>query len=128
MTFNFLISARNTRMKKGILEIERKKFSLSSRKIRFLFKFPNERSCIIKRKIQKSTSLFFGKYQYSYKQQIRFSRILAWWLSSNVSNASEIIQGSLVGPISVHFRGSITYTGASGGLRSHILALFWNFE
>ena len=50
------------------------------------------------------------------------------WLSPNVSNSSEIIQGSLVGPISVHFRGSLIYTGASGGLRSYILALFWNFE
>ena len=50
------------------------------------------------------------------------------WLLPNVSNSSEIIQGSLVGPISVHFRVSIIYTGASGGLRSHILALFWNFE
>ena len=50
------------------------------------------------------------------------------WLSPNVSNSSEIIQGSLVGPISVHFRGSITYSGASGGLRNHILASFWNFE
>ena len=46
------------------------------------------------------------------------------WLSPNVSNSSEIIQESLVGPFSVHFRGSITYTGASGGLRSHILE-FW---
>ena len=52
------------------------------------------------------------------------------WLSPNVSNSSEIIQGSLMGPVSVHFRGSLTYTGASesGGLRSHILALFWKFE
>ena len=31
------------------------------------------------------------------------------WLSPNVLNSSEIIQGSLVGPISVHFRVSITY-------------------
>ena len=46
------------------------------------------------------------------------------WLSPNGSNSSEIIQGSLVGPNSVHFGGSITYTGAWGGLQSHI----WNFE
>ena len=46
----------------------------------------------------------------------------------NVSKSSEIIQGSLMGPNSVHFRGSFTYTGASGRLRSHILASFWNFE
>ena len=45
-------------------------------------------------------------------------------LSPNVSNSSEIIQGSLVGPISVHFMVSITYTGASGWLQGHILALF----
>ena len=50
------------------------------------------------------------------------------WLLPNVSKSSEIIQGSIVGPNSVHFRGSFTYTGASGGLRSHFLALFWNFE
>ena len=50
------------------------------------------------------------------------------WLLPNVSKSSEIIQGSIVGPNSVHFRGSFTYTGASGGLQSHILALFWNFE
>ena len=31
-------------------------------------------------------------------------------MSPNASNSSEIIQGSLVRPISVHFRGSITYT------------------
>ena len=37
-------------------------------------------------------------------------------------------QGSLVGPISVHFRGSITYAGALGGLRSHIMALLWNLN
>ena len=49
-------------------------------------------------------------------------------LLPNVSNSSEIIQGSLVGPISVHFRESFTYTEASGGLQSHIWALFWNFE
>ena len=49
-------------------------------------------------------------------------------LSINVSKSSEIIQGSLMGPNSVHFRGSFTYTGASGRLRSHILASFWNFE
>ena len=48
--------------------------------------------------------------------------------SINVSKSSEIIQGSLMGPSLVHFRGSFTYTGASGRLRSHILALFWNFE
>ena len=36
-----------------------------------------------------------------------------YWLLPNVSNSSEISQGSLVGPISVHFRGFITYTGAS---------------
>ena len=36
-----------------------------------------------------------------------------------------------MGPISVHFspfQGSLTHTGASGELQSHILALFWNFE
>ena len=48
--------------------------------------------------------------------------------SINVSKSSEIIQGSLMGPNLVHFRGSFTYTGASGRLRSHILASFWNFE
>ena len=48
--------------------------------------------------------------------------------SINVSKSSEIIQGSLMGPNSVHFRGSFTYTGASGRLRSHILTSFWNFE
>ena len=47
---------------------------------------------------------------------------------AKVSNSSEIIQGSLVGPISVHFRESFTYRGASGGLQSHILALFWNLN
>ena len=30
------------------------------------------------------------------------------WLSPNVSNSFDIIQGSMVGPISVHFRGCIT--------------------
>ena len=50
------------------------------------------------------------------------------WLSPIVSNSSEIIQGSLVGPPSVHFRGYFIYTGASGGLQSHILALLWNFD
>ena len=50
------------------------------------------------------------------------------WLLPNGSNSSEISQGSLVGPISAHFMGFITYIGASGGLRSHILALFWDFE
>ena len=44
------------------------------------------------------------------------------WLLTNVSNSSEIIQGSKVGPISVHFRGSITYTGASEGPK----AIFWS--
>ena len=43
-------------------------------------------------------------------------------------NSSEFNQGSLVGPISVHFRESIIYTEASGGLRGPILALFRNFE
>ena len=46
------------------------------------------------------------------------------WLLPNVSKSSEIIQRSLVGPISVHSRGSITYTGVSGGLRSHIWPYF----
>ena len=36
-------------------------------------------------------------------------------------NHSGIISGT-------YFRGSITYAGTSGGLRSHILALFRNFE
>ena len=45
-------------------------------------------------------------------------------LSPNVLNSSEIIQGSLVGPISVHFRVSITDTGVSGGFRSHIWPYF----
>ena len=34
------------------------------------------------------------------------------YLSPKVSNSSEIIQGSLVGPEWVHFMGSITYSGA----------------
>ena len=38
--------------------------------------------------------------------------------SINVSKSSEIIQGSLMRPNSVHFRGSITYTQASE-------AIFW---
>ena len=38
-----------------------------------------------------------------------FDFSLPMWLLPNVSNSSEIIQGSLVGPISVHFRVSITY-------------------
>ena len=58
---------------------------------------------------------------------IFWTNILVWvcppqkWLSPNVSNSSKIIQGSLVGPISVHFRGSIIYTGALGGPE----AIFW---
>ena len=47
------------------------------------------------------------------------------WLSPNVLNSSEIIQGSLVGPISVHFRGPWLKQGASGGLQNHILAFFY---
>ena len=46
----------------------------------------------------------------------------------NVSKSSEIIQGSLMGPNSVHFRGSFTYTGASGGLRSHISCFYINLD
>ena len=45
-------------------------------------------------------------------------------LSPNVPNSSEIIQGSWVGPISVHFRGPWPKR-ASGGLQNHILAFFY---
>ena len=41
-----------------------------------------------------------------------------------ICNHSWIISGAYLSP----FQGSITYTGASGGLRSHILASFGNFE
>ena len=44
-----------------------------------------------------------------------------------VPNSTEIIQGSLVGPIAVHFRVYFTYTGASGGLLSQNLAIFWTY-
>ena len=39
-------------------------------------------------------------------------------------NHSWIISGTYFSP----FQGSITYTGASGGLRKHILASFGNFK
>ena len=52
------------------------KISLSSRKMRFSFKFLNKRRCIILRKIKK-LKVFFGKYQSRHKQQIKFSWILA---------------------------------------------------
>ena len=45
------------------------------------------------------------------------------WLSPNVSNSSEIIQGSLVGPISVHFRGLLPIQGSQDGLE----AIFWPY-
>ena len=44
--------------------------------------------------------------------------------SINVSKSSEIIQGSLMGPNLVHFRGSFTYTGALGPYFGFILE-FW---
>ena len=50
------------------------------------------------------------------------------WLSPNVSNSSEIIQGSLVGPISVHFRVSITYySGLRRALKPYfgLILEFW---
>ena len=37
------------------------------------------------------------------------------WLSQNVSNSSEITHGSLVGPISVHFRGLLPILGPHTG-------------
>ena len=37
------------------------------------------------------------------------------WLSPNVSNSSEITHGSLVGPISVHFRGLLPILGPQEG-------------
>ena len=37
------------------------------------------------------------------------------WLSQNVSNSSEITHGSLVGPISVHFRGLLPILGPQEG-------------
>ena len=50
-----------------------------------------------------------------YKMNNFLNKYVAFSLSPNVSNSSEIIQGSLVGPILVHLRESITYTEASGG-------------
>ena len=83
-------------------------------------------------RFQKNEYLFWINildfYQNDYFLNRYFDFSLPMWLLPNVSNSSEIIQGSLVGPISVHFRVSITYTGSSGGLRSHIWALFWIFE
>ena len=37
------------------------------------------------------------------------------WLSQDVSNSSEITDGSLVGPISVHFRGLLPILGPQEG-------------
>ena len=51
--------------------------------------------------------LDFYKMNNFFNKNLGFSFPLSKWLSPNVSNSSEIIQGSLVGPISVHFRGSL---------------------
>ena len=44
-------------------------------------------------------------------------------LSPNVPNSSEIIQGSWVGPISVHFRGLLPIPGPQEGSK----AIFWPY-
>ena len=45
------------------------------------------------------------------------------WLSQDVSNSSEITDGSLVGPISVHFRGLLPILGPQEGSE----AIFWPY-
>ena len=45
------------------------------------------------------------------------------WLSPNVSNSSKIIQGSLMGPISVHLRGLLPIQGPQEGSE----AIFWPY-
>ena len=45
-----------------------------------------------------------------------------------VAKCLKSIQGSLVGPLSVHFMVPKPIQGAPGELQNHIFTLFWNFE
>ena len=80
MIFFFLIFSRNTRLKKEILtramkhEIEWN--SDFSRRERELFPWNFRMKVIVLRKIMLLLALFYGKYQSSCMQRIRFSRIL----------------------------------------------------